>query len=44
MYDSSFNGDHGDIIHIFISQILLLKEYFSPTAFACKLYYIEYSM
>ena len=33
---SSFNGDHGDIIYIYIDLIFTLKEYFSPTALACK--------
>ena len=35
-YDSSFIGDHGDLIHINDAQIFALKEYFSPTALACK--------
>ena len=35
-YDSSFNGDHGGIIYIFIAILFALKEYFSPTASACK--------
>ena len=27
-YDSSFNGDHGDIIYIFVAETFTLKEYF----------------
>ena len=35
MYDSCFNGDHGDLIYIYITQILSLEEYVSQAALAC---------